>query len=315
MKRVYRYSANHLLCEARPSRAYYSQVAVAAVAMLATLWTSPAMAGNFIGLAQPGAPGTVGVLLFPSFSHNEPNVNTGKMFTELTYFSETGFTGTKRDQFQTWLGFYTGTQTTPAGSKDAAMGVSTPQLGFEYYYQLVQSNDDAPFGSDAFRSWWVSPMLSVSAPNGSSKSNGFGAGANQWSVSTSVNNYIGYGRWHASIAPVSAVYLFRNRNATDMGDGKIGRARAGLTLSLMDLAVGYQVKDDLLVGVHHAYNIYNARNSDFKRASEGMLGPTFTYLGFAQNDLIIAGTLDFDYHNKGVPRGVSLNLMLVKFFK
>lgn len=282
--------------------------------MLGLLWSAQGAAGNFIGLAQPGVPDSFGMLLFPSYSRtDDPRTSTGKMFTELAWYSKTGFTGTTRDQFEVWLGFYAGRQTTPSGSRDDAAGVSTPQLGLEYFYQVVQPGE-AAFGTDAYRSWWISPLLTISGPNGSRKTSGFGAGANQWSLGASVNNYFAYGRWHMTIAPVVAAYAFRNRSATELPDGASTRYRGGLTLSLMDVAAGYQVTPNLIAGVHHAYNLYSVSRSDFKRGEQGMVGPTFTYLGFSKQNFYISGTLDFDYHNKNVPRGVALNLMLVKSF-
>lgn len=284
-----------------------------AAAVMAAVWSPAACAGNFIGFSQPGIPGTFGVLLFPSYSHSAPNVNTGKMFTELAYFSKTGVTGTTRDQFETWLGFYSGVQTTPKGSDDSAFGISTPELGLEYYYHVVESADNT-FGTDDFRSWWISPMLIFNAPNGSSKTGGFGAGANQWSISASVNNYFGYGRWHATVAPIAGAYLFHNYNLTELPSGSGVRMRGGLSLSLFDIAAGYQFIPNLLAGIHHVYNIYNIGGSDFQRATEGMIGPTFTYLGFAAQNCFISGTLDVDYHHQGVPRSVSVNFSLVKNF-
>jgi hypothetical protein len=301
------------LAIARPGVFIQSVACSFAVFVIALLWATTSSAGNFIGLAQPGVPGTFGVLLMPSVSHSQPDTNTGKMFSELAYYSETGFTGTTRDQFEAWLGFYGGYQDTPEGSRDSSWGVTMPELGFEYYYQVVQPGS-AAFGSDEYRSWWVSPELMFNGPNGSDKTTGFGAGGNQWSIATTVNNYVAYGRWHATFAPVSLVYLFKNRNSTDLGDGQSVKMRGALSVSLADVAAGYQVKDDLIVGLHHAYNIYNIGDSDYARASEGMIGPTFTYLGFAKDNFYLAGTLDFDYHHQGVPRTTSLNFLLVKSF-
>lgn len=299
----------------RPARLIRSLAAVFAAlcTVLGAAWSPAASAGNFIGLAQPGVPGTFGVLLFPTFSHSAPNVNTAKMFTELAYFTKTGFTGTTQDQFEAWLGFYSGVQTTAKDSDDAAFGVSTPELGLEYYFHAVQSADGT-FGTDSFRSWWISPELIFNAPNGTNKGSGFGAGGDQWSLSTTVNNYVAYGRWHATVAPVAAVYLFRNYNPTELPTGLSVRYRAGLSLSIMDIAAGYQFTPNLIAGIHHVYNIYNIGGSDFQRATEGSIGPTFTYLGFAARQCYLAGTLDFDYHHQGVPRTVALNFMLVKNF-
>jgi hypothetical protein len=281
-------------------------------ALLVSLWAASASAGNFIGLAQPGTPGTFGVLMFPTFSHTSPNTNTGKTFTELAYYTKTGFTGTARDQFEVWTGFYGGYQTPARGSQDSGWGAALPELGLEYYYQIVQP--DGKFCTPEYRTWWISPYITMNAPNGSSKNSGFGAGSNQYSASATVNNYVAYGLWHATIAPVTALYLFRNRNETSMSETENARLRGGLTLVLMDMAAGYQVRDNMIVGVHHAFNIYGVKDSDFPRATEGMVGPTFTYLGFAKDNLYLAGTLDVDYHHHNTPRNVALNFMLVKSF-
>ena len=85
-------------------------------------------------------------------------------------------------------------------------------------------------------------------------------------------------------------------------------------VTLLDLAAGYQVQDELILGLHHQYNFYNRGDSDYPRASEGLIGPTFTYLGFAKDKVYVTGTLDFDYRTQGVPKSVSLNFMLTKAF-
>ena len=61
-----------------------------------------ARAGNFIGHSQPGKPGYA-VQFWPSFSHDRDGVDTARSFFQLAWFSETGVTGTTRDQFELCL--------------------------------------------------------------------------------------------------------------------------------------------------------------------------------------------------------------------
>ncbi|KFI24803.1 hypothetical protein CG51_17340 [Haematobacter missouriensis] len=270
-----------------------------------------ARAGNFIGHSQPGKPGYA-VQFWPSFSHDRDGVDTARSFFQLAWFSETGVTGTTRDQFELWGAINAGYQTTPKGSDESRWGLSVPQLGAEYYYQMY-SSQAAP-GETGFRSWWISPTLIVNGPNGSSKSAGMGAGADQYSVSLNVNNYVGYNRWEFTVSPVSAFYAFRNRSKTALAEGEDRALRGGLSMTFADVAVGYRAGNGFSVGTHHQYDVYNMSDSDFDRAERGMIGPSVTYTGAADRGLFFAATLDVDYHNENTSRTTTLNTWIAKTF-
>lgn len=287
------------------------------------LWIAPlvlagfaftARAENFIGLAQPGTPGTFALQLYPTFTHVQPNTNGAKAFLEYSYTTKTGITPDNRDQFEVWLGGYGGYQTPHTISNNGGWGIAAPEIGLEYYYHAILPEEKSPFGTPGYRDWYISPTLALDFPNGFSKTSGFGAGADQYTLSASVNNFIGFGRYNISVNPVQFSYAFRNRNVTETDSLQGERLRGGLNISLFDTAVGYAVSDTLIVGVHHAYNIYAAASSDFQRATEGIVGPTFTYLGLAKLGIYVSGTLDFDYHASNTPKTTAINMMIIKEF-
>lgn len=84
-------------------------------------------AEQFIGFAQPGLPGRWAVETFPVFNRTaDGNLRAGGN-TVLAYFSQTGFTGTTRDQLQFWVGAVPG-YTSTNGAKDASpWGVASPR--------------------------------------------------------------------------------------------------------------------------------------------------------------------------------------------
>ncbi|MFI3905440.1 MULTISPECIES: transporter [Brucella/Ochrobactrum group] len=267
-----------------------------------------AYAGNFLGNAQPGTPGWA-LQLWPYYT-KENSSQTAANFFQLAWFSETGLTGTKQDQVELWLGFNGGYQKSDFEGDDSRWGVTSPQLGFEYYYQVAATK--AKPNTEGYRAWWISPTIFMNFPNGSDKSSGYGAGANQYSISASVNNFFGYDKWQLSISPANINYLFRDKNYTDLETGGRKRMQAGLSLNLADIAFGYQLTDTLAVGVHHQYDIYNLTDSDYARSERGRVGPTFTYSGLADKGYWISGTLDFDYSNRNTERATTFSAFIGK---
>lgn len=105
-----------------------------------------AQAEQFIGFGQPGLPGRWAVETFPVYNRNaDGNVRAGGN-TVLAYFSETGFTETTRDQLQFWVGAVPGYASTNGAKNTNAWGVASPNLGFAYYYNVVE-----PMGVDEFQ--------------------------------------------------------------------------------------------------------------------------------------------------------------------
>lgn len=278
---------------------------------LAAAWALPqaAMAGNFIGLGQPGPQGW-SAQLYPTWSKPQASPATASAFAELSYFTPTGFTGTPRDRHQFWAAASAGHTRAAAGSGDSATGIMGQQLAYEYYYNAIEKRQ-----GDAL-TWWTTPYASVTFPNGSRKASGFGAGGNQYSYLLGWNNYIGWGRWSITFAPVLLSYSARARHATHSPGGGLERQRAGLSLTLADTAIGYRVTPQLDLGIHHSYSIYNHARSDFAPLRQGRLGPSFAYLGLMKPyNIYVAGNLSFDYHaSAGMKKATSLSAVVIRFF-
>jgi hypothetical protein len=272
-----------------------------------------ANADEFIGFGQAGAPGSWALETFPVFQHTGPNSNTVYSSIELAYFTETGFTGTNRDQFEFWTAGspgYSNTHGVPGGS---TFGFASPNLAVEYYFNVLVPDADQPVGSAGYKSFWTSPTFYVVFPNGSSKNVGYGAGNNQYAYGLNVGNYLQIGKIGVTFNPIELYYAGRNLNVTDIGNGQLEKLRGGLSLTLMDVAAGYQVRDDLFLGVHHAYDIYSWKGSDFAEEREGKIGPSFTYLGLAKYGLYVSGNVNFDYYtSSNLKHSISVTMSIAK---
>lgn len=272
-----------------------------------------AMAEQFIGFAQPGIPGSWAVESFPVINRTSDGKTSIAGNTVLAYFSETGFTGTQRDQLQFWAGAVPGYASTRGAVDSNAWGVASPNLGFAYYYNVVEPGSTYGLANDT--TFWTNPTLMVEFPNGNDDSAGHGAFANRYAVSFSVANYLRIGRFGATFTPAGIHYAARNRNHTDLGNSDPTRLRGGVSLWLADIAAGYQVNEDLWLGVHHVYHLNNTSASDFKPSRAGKIGPSMTYSGFSGAGLFVSANLNFDYyHSANLKRSNALTLALVKFF-
>ncbi len=285
--------------------------ALAALALSAGI-SATAHADQFIGFAQPGVPGSWAIEAFPVINHSaDGNVRAGAN-TVVAYFSKTGFTGTTRDQIEVWAGAIPG-YATPVGGSGTGAGIASPNVGLEYYYNVVEPR--SAYGSPDYSTFWVSPTLMVEFPNGNKDVSGFGAGGNRFAYSFSVANYVQMGKWAMTFTPVGLYYTDRSRNGTDLGNGEIRNLRGGLSLWFGDVAAGYLVTPSLWLGVHHIYSIYNRSASDFEESREGKIGPSMTFTGWAKYGVYISANLNFGYyHSANLPHANSLTMALVKSF-
>lgn len=283
--------------------------------LLALILTSSPLiqAEQFIGFGQPGLPGKWALESFPVLNRTaEGNVRAGGN-TVLAYFSETGFTETQRDQLQFWVGAMPGYASTNSVRDTSPWGIAAPNLGFAYYYNVVEPTTD--FGAADFTTFWTNPTLMLEFPNGNDDMAGYGAFANRYAVSFSVANYLRIGRFAVTFTPAGIHYAARNRNATDFGTGDPTRLRAGVSVWLADVAAGYLVTEDLWLGAHHVYHINNTSASDFAESRVGKIGPSMTYTGFAEQGLYLSANVNFDYYRSAnLPRSNELTMALVKFF-
>ncbi|WCM54068.1 hypothetical protein OH720_14015 [Pseudomonas sp. WJP1] len=272
-----------------------------------------AHADQFIGFAQPGVPGSWAVESFPVINRTaEDDVRAGSN-TVLAYFTETGFTGTHRDQFEFWVGAVPGYSSTDGGGSDNGWGIASPNIGIEYYYNVIEPTK--PYASSDYVTFWTSPTLMVEFPNGNHDVDGFGAGFNRYAYSLSLANYLQIGKFAVTFTPAGIYYAEKDRNTTDFGEGDPKHLRGGVSLWLGDIAAGYLVTDTLWLGVHHVYNINNRTASDFEESREGKVGPSMTYTGWAKEGIYVSANLNFDYyHTDNLPYSNSLTMALVKSF-
>jgi hypothetical protein len=231
----------------------------------------------------------------------------------MSYFSETGFTGTQRDQLQFWVGAVPGYASTNNARGTNPWGIASPNLGFAYYYNVIEPTSE--YGAADYRTLWTNPTLMIEFPNGNDDVAGYAAGANRYAASFSLANYLRLGKFATTFTPAGIHYAARNRHSTDLGNDTSGRLRGGVSLWLADIAAGYLVSDDLWLGVHHVYHINNYARSDFQTSREGKIGPSMTYTGFAQQGLYLSANMNFDYyHSANLAHSNTLTMALVKFF-
>ncbi|MGQ7862629.1 hypothetical protein ACUN0G_25635 [Pseudomonas sp. 32A] len=275
--------------------------------------SASANAEQFIGFGQPGIPGKWALESFPVFNRTaDGNVRVGGN-TVLAYFSETGFTDTTRDQLQFWVGAVPGYASTNGARDTSPWGIASPNLGFAYYYNVVEPTSEP--GSADYTTFWTNPTLMVEFPNGNDDIAGYGAFANRYAVSFSFANYVRVGNFAATFTPAGIHYAARNRNTTDLGTDNPKRLRGGVSLWLANVAAGYLVTDDLWLGVHHVYHINNKAASDFAESRVGKIGPSMTYTGFAQQGVYLSANMNFEYYRSAnLTRANELTMALVKFF-
>jgi hypothetical protein len=273
-----------------------------------------ARAREFIGFSQPGLPDSWAWQLYPTIQPNSAGTNSAFAFAELAYYSKTGFTGTTRDQFEYWVGADIGYANTKGAEGSSGWGVASPEIGFEYYYHLIEPT--AQRGSTDYRSFWISPALDVNFPNGNTQSTGYGAGDDQYSIQANVATFNQWGKILLTFVPVEIDYDFQNLNRTPVAGipSAFMNARGGLSLTVGDLALAYQLTPDLAIGILQQFNINNIANSDFVSSREGFIGPSFTYAGFRKLGLFFSGAVQEDYYRDHMAHNTYIAAWVTKTF-
>ena len=286
-------------------------IGAAVVASLACL-SGAAQAREFIGFSQPGFPDSLALQNYPVFQPSS-GTNSFYNFFELAYYTKTAFTGTARDQVEFWVGADLGYQQTNNAPGSSGFGLAFPEIGIEYYYQLIQPTS-AP-GSADYRSFWISPTFDFNFPNGNTQTAGYGSGDDQYSLDFNINTFNQWGRILLTFDPVEFNYNFRNQNSTQVtGTNLFVKQRGGISLTFADLAFAYQLTPDLAVGISQQFNYNNVGDSDFRHSSEGFIGPSFTYAGFRKIGLFIAGTIQTDYYRENTTHNTYVAAWISKTF-
>jgi hypothetical protein len=276
--------------------------------------SATAHARQFIGFGQGGIPNSFALENYPTINPNSAGTNTVSNFFELAYFTKTGLTGTTRDQFEYWIGANLG-YTDPKGDPNSSgWGMSSPEIGFEYYYNVVQPT--VPVGEPGYFTFWTGPEAWLNAPNGNTQTTGYGAGSDQYSINVSDVSFIRVGNWDFTFDPIEVNYDFRNLNSTAVAGNpnQFFKERGGLSLTFGDIGFGYQVTPDLVVGVLQQFNANNVADSNFAPSQEGFIGPGFTYAGFRDAGVVLGGALQTDYYRENTAHNTYLALWVTKRF-
>jgi hypothetical protein len=273
-----------------------------------------AQAREFIGFSQPGLPDSWALQNYPTIQPNSTGTNSVYNFFELAYFSKSGFTGTTRDQFEYWVGADLGYANTKGAPGSSGFGMASPEIGIEYYYQVIQPT--TPLGSPDYRSFWVSPAFDVNFPNGNTQSAGYGAGADQYSIQANVATFNRWGNVLFTFVPVEINYDFQNLNSSPVAGtpNAFFKGRNGLSLTVGDLALAYQLTPDLAVGVLQQFNMNNIADSNFVSSREGFVGPSLTYAGFRNVGLFFGATVQTDYYRDHTAHNTYIAAWISKTF-
>lgn len=271
------------------------------------------LAEQFLNFGQMGAPGGVAFESFPTATRSgaETALQSNNI---LTYFSKTGFTGTRRDQLQFWVGATAGRSKARegVGAVGSSWGISGPNIGAAYYYNIVQPTVCA--GCEGYAIYTLAPIASLTLPTGSDDTTGFRAGSNSHSVYLGLSHFIKIGRWSLSANPLSLFYGGPSRTPTEIAPGRHARLRGGLSYTVADVAIGYDVTPDLAIGIRHAVQRNNQADSSFARSWRGQIGPAVAYTGFARHGLYLYANLNVDYRRSDrLQRATGLSLVVIKY--
>lgn len=292
----------------RPLRAWFAGIAAFAASLG---FHGATHAEQFLNFGQMGAPGGIAFESFPTITRSggDSSLYANNI---LTYFSKTGLTGTSRDQLQFWVGATAGRSRAQEGGLGSSWGISGPNIGATYYYNVVQPTVCA--GCEGYAIYTLAPIASITLPTGSDDTTGFRAGSNSHSYYLGLSHFIKVGRWSLSANPLSLFYAGTSRTPTEITPGQRARLRGGLSYTVADVAVGYDVTPDLAIGIHHALKLNHHADSSFARSRQGLIGPAISYSGFARQGLYLYANLNFDYHRSAqLKRAPNASLVLIKY--
>ena len=106
--------------------------------------STAAEARQFFYIAEGGVPAGVVFETYPTINPNSSGATSASDYSELAYFTDTGLTGTKRDQFEFWAGASFG-YTNPKGTPNSSgFGIATPNSGSN----IITTSSSRPHRSD-----------------------------------------------------------------------------------------------------------------------------------------------------------------------
>ncbi|WP_186178503.1 hypothetical protein [Burkholderia gladioli] len=286
-------------------------VAAALVACV-SMASGIAHADQFINFSQMGAPGTFAFETLPDVTHSggQTSFSTNSI---IAYFSNTGVTGTGRDQFEFWGGANAGYSKATDGGTGNSWGVSNPDVGIEYYYNVIQPSTCTTCSD--FTQYTISPLFSVTLPSGSNDNTGIRAGSNHYSYYLGFTHYFKRGKWSISANPFAISYGAPTLNSVSFAPGQSSNPRGGFSYTVADIAAGYDILPGLGIGLHHALQLNNRSDSSFAPSTQGFIGPAISYFGFAKHGTYLAANLNFNYyHSSNLKNSPYFSAYIVQYF-
>jgi len=267
----------------------------------------PEFLGNAAGVKSPG----LCLKFFPSyFYQHDISAHDAEAAFEPQYWIP-GFTGDlEKDQIQFVVHLPIGyrRQRVAAGTVESVTGIGNLSTTIEYYYHIIDEED---------LEWWFDNGITGGYPTATEHSGVFignkhytiAVGSRAYSVGWYQENMIRYKKFLASFQPVTFTYGFR--------DDQTGN-RSGLSLSIMNGAVGYQVSSWAHLGVGMGLLLGNvvggedANGNSLPTSVRYFVGPA-ALLGFDDNNAIQISVL-IDAYTRNVSRGQGIAIAIWHHF-
>lgn len=267
----------------------------------------PEFLGNAAGVQTPG----LCIKFFPSFFYQSGiDAYDAEAAFEPQYWIA-GFTGDlKKDQIQFVVHLPVGyrRQRVATGQIESVTGIGNLSTTIEYYYHIIDTEDFE---------WWFDNGITGGYPTATEHNGVFignkhytvAIGSRAYSVGWYQENMIRYKRFLASFQPVTFTYGFR--------DDRTG-TRSGLSLSVMNGAVGYGVNSWAHLGVGMGLLLGNVVGSEDPNGNSlptsvrFFAGPA-ALLAFGDNTSIQISVL-IDAVTRNVDRGQGLAIAIWHHF-
>jgi len=245
---------------------------------------------EFLGNGGPGPTGTFCMKYYSSYFYQEgPRAHDAELALEPQLFTE-AFTGdSQRDQFlflvHVPVGFRTELGT---DSRQSVAGLGTVSSLVHYFRRLKE---------DESATVWLDHGVVVGFPT-ATETNGLRIGGNAFSTTAFEEMFLKSGNWLVSLVPVSISYGFRDYRTEERG---------GLSLGLLNGAVGYKVDPRLHLGLNYGFSIGSIAGSE-NEAGASLTSSRRLYGGPAaafgiRKDLFLQVGAVVDLATQGVDRG------------
>ncbi len=288
-----------------------SSVLIASVLYSAKAHAQAAFLPEFLGNAAGVASEGLCLKFFPSYYYqSEIAAHDAEVAFEPQYWIA-GFTGDlKKDQVQFVVHLPVGyrRQRVATGTVESVTGIGNLTTTIEYYWHMIDEED---------LEWWFDNGITGGYPTATENNNIFiggkpfpiAIGSSAYSVGWYQENMIRYKKFLASFQPVTFTYGFR--------DDRTG-SRSGLSLSIMNGAVGYEVSSWAHLGVGMGLLLGNvaggedANGNSLPTAVRYFVGPA-ALLGFGDNNAIQISVL-IDAYTRNISRGEGIAVAIWHHF-